>query len=246
MGLTIHYTIRAPRLDFTQARALTRTLRRQAQSMQRRGEVEQVLSTTTDRAELARWAVSWKILQDPDDPHTSTGIAVEPLEGCIFPVLLGDDCEPLWLGLCRYPSTVTHNGRVMTTKLGSGWQLRGSCKTQYASLHGWENFRRCHTVVIMLLRSWSELGAHVRIIDEGEWWPRRSDATLRRNIDKMNGMVAALAGAVKDASDHGEPDAPVVSPIFAHLHFERLEAEGAARHGLAVADAARLVSQPRP
>lgn len=246
MGLSIHYTIRAPRLDFAQVKALVRTVRCQAQALQRRGEVEEVLSATTDRAELTRWAVSWKILQDPDDPHTSTGVAVEPLEGCIFPVLLGDDCEPLWLGLCRYPSTVAHNGRVLKTQLGSGWQLRGSCKTQYASLHGWENFRHRHVAVITLLRSWSELGANVRILDEGEWWPRRSDARLRRNIDKINGIVAALAGAVKDATDDGETKPSVVSPIFAHPHFERLEAEGASSHGPAITNAARLISKLRP
>jgi hypothetical protein len=246
MGLSIHYTIRASRLDFTQAKALTRTLRREAQSMQRRGEVEQVLTTTTELAELTRWAVSWKILPDPTDPHTSTGVAVEPLEGCIFPVEIGEGCEPLWLGLCRYPATVTHNGSTMATKLGSGWQFRGSCKTQYASVHGWDHFHRCHTSVIALLRLWSGSGARVRIVDEGEWWPKRSDTTLRRKVDEMNGIVAAVAGAVKDAIDDNSPSTPIVSPIFSHPHFERLEAEGLARKGSAVADALRLISSQQP
>ena len=171
MGLTIHYVVHAPRCDLTQAKAFTRTLRRHAQSMQRRGEIDELLPCTDGPAELARWATCWKILELEIDPPASTGIAVAPLEGCIFPVLLGEGCEPLWLGLCRYPATITHDGRKVATKLGSGWQLRGSCKTQYASLHGWDYFRRCHVAAIALLRFCDRLGARVRIVDEGEWWP---------------------------------------------------------------------------
>ena len=246
MGLTIHYAVHAPRCDLTQAKAFTRTLRRHAQSMQRRGEIDELLPCTDGPAELARWATCWKILELEIDPPASTGIAVAPLEGCIFPVLLGEGCEPLWLGLCRYPATITHDGRKVATKLGSGWQLRGSCKTQYASLHGWDYFRRSHVAAIALLRFCDRLGARVRIVDEGEWWPRQSDAALRRKVDKLNGIVAALAGAIKDASDDDAPGTPVASPIFAHPHFERLEAEGAARAGSAMSDAARLISNRHP
>jgi hypothetical protein len=45
-----------------------------------------------------------------------------------------------------------------------------------------------------------------------------------RNLDRMNGLIAATAGALKDATE--TPDA-IQSPIFAHKNFERLEAQGA-------------------
>ena len=68
----------------------------------------------------------------------------------------------------------------------------------------------------------------VEITDEGDYWPGRDLAALRRNLDEMNGVVAAAAGALKDWGEE-RGGAPVESPIFSHPHFERLEAAGAAR-----------------
>ena len=45
----------------------------------------------------------------------------------------------------------------------------------------------------------------------------------------MNGIVAAGAGALKDFGERADGQSRVQSPIFAHKHFERLEAEGAVR-----------------
>ena len=62
---------------------------------------------------------------------------------------------------------------------------------------------------------------------------------LRRNLDEMNGVVAAAAGVLKDCAEESG-GAPVESPILAHPHFERLEAEGAARgHASALRKAMR-------
>jgi hypothetical protein len=155
-----------------------------------------------------------------------THVDVPPQTGHVFSVNVGQDCEPLLLGLCRYPATARHRGRDLPTKVGVGWRLRYFCKTQYASLHGWEYFLHCHRTVIDLLNFWRTLGVQVRISDGGGYWPRRSVATLRRNLDEMNGIVAAMGGALKDAGG----EAPVESPIFRHPQFERLEAAGARRH----------------
>ena len=137
------------------------------------------------------------------------------------------------MGLCRYPARVWEHGRDWPTRL-DGWRLSLFSKTQFASLHGWEHFRRCHLAVIAALEIWRGLGATVKISDEGGYWPRRSERTLRQELDVMNGAIAGLAGALKDAGDeHGGP--PVQSPIFAHPQFEHLEADGAARHGRKIA-----------
>ena len=66
----------------------------------------------------------------------------------------------------------------------------------------------------------------VKISDEGGYWPRGSMAALRRNLDHLNGLVAATAGVLKDAAADGEH--AVQSPIFGHKDFERLEAAGEA------------------
>lgn len=140
---------------------------------------------------------------------------------------MGEDCEPLWLGLCTYPKTVVMGGRRYRTSL-KGWQFKGFSKTQYASRQGWNHFRRCHTAVIDLLHGMSRLGLRVEISDEGDYWPRRSLDTLRAELDQMNGVVAAAAGALKDLYDKTGDANGIQSPIFGYPDYEQLEAAGAA------------------
>lgn len=208
---------------------------RVAVSFQRAGRVDKVFPVTSDAVTLRRYACDWLILPVPGEENTSTGAEILPLEGFIFLVNVGADCEPLWLGLCRYPPTVLFQGRELRTRKGTGWRLVGATKTQYASLHGWEHFQRCHCAVVEMLAALRSPTLRVWISDEGEYWPRRSLASLRRNLDQMNGLVAAVAGTWKDG------DAQVESPIFQHPNFERLEAEGDAKHGTLIRRARRLI-----
>ena len=69
----------------------------------------------------------------------------------------------------------------------------------------------------------------------------RSLPALRRNLDEMNGVVAATAGALKDMDDG--KNGGIQSPIFAHRDFERLEAEGEARAGKAIRQARGEISR---
>jgi hypothetical protein len=82
-------------------------------------------------------ATAWLILPVPGEPNTSTGLEITLEAGALFPVSVGRDCEPLWVGLCRYPPRATLAGRSLATRLGKGWHLSGFSKTQFASLHGW-------------------------------------------------------------------------------------------------------------
>lgn len=69
------------------------------------------------------------------------------------------------------------------------------------------------------------LGVDVKIDDEGGYWPRHDVAELQRRIDRMNGLMAAMAGALKDdADDRGL--APWQATVFAHPDFEQMEAFG--------------------
>jgi hypothetical protein len=227
MGLTVHFKLSAPAgITGAPAKKLVAALHRVALRFQQEGLVDQVLPVSSDAKTLRRCACDWLILRVPGKEHTSTGVEISPMEGYLFRVEVGEDCEPLWLGLCHYPATVRFQGRELPTKKGAGWRLAGFSKTQYASLHGWEHFQRCHCAVVNLLAACRTPSLRVKILDEGEFWPHRSLQNLRRNLEQMNGIVAALAGAVKDGATG------VASPIFQHPHFERLEAEGEAKHGV--------------
>ena len=75
----------------------------------------------------------------------------------------------------------------------AGWRLAGFSKTQYASLHGWEHFQRCHCAVVTLLAASRVPGLLVKISDEGDYWPRRSLTRLRQNLDQMNSSKVRFA-----------------------------------------------------
>ena len=228
MGLTVHYQLSALQLDTAAARSLVKEGHALALRRQRAGEVRRVNAVREDVTGHPL-ALQWVTYAVPGQENTFSGIEVKPLEGFLFEVNVGEDCEWLTLGLCRFHETVTHQGARVPTKMGGGWRFAGFSKTQYASLHGWEHFLRCHRAVVESLAEWRTLGVRVKITDEGEYWPRRSVSALRRNLDNMNGLVAAMAGTLKDA-DSGEGTG-IQSPIFAHKDFERLEAEGAAKVG---------------
>jgi hypothetical protein len=232
MGLTVHYKLAASAgCTEAEAKKLVGSLRRVAGHFHMEGLVDRVGPITADAKTLQQFARDWLILSVPGLENTSTGVELLPLAGFIFRVDVGEDCEPLHLGLCRYPAKVRHQGKELRTKKGDGWRLAGFSKTQYASLHGWEHFQRCHCAVVNLLAASRVPGLLVKISDEGDYWPRRSLTRLRQNLDQMNGLVAAAAGALKDADETAEGKSRVQSPIFAHKNFERLEAEGAMRAG---------------
>jgi len=228
MGLTVHFKLAAPPgTDAARARELIRALRRRAQGFKQRGRVEDVLPIGDDQESLC-WATQYRPVPHPCKPGVHSGIEIPAVRGFLFSVAVGEDCEPLWLGLCCYPMTVILAGRRYRTHLAP-WSFQGFTKTQYASLHGWEHFRRCHTAVVDLLAGTRRLGLAVEINDEGDYWPGRSLAALRKNLDQMNRLVAATAGALKDGDSPEAGERALESPIFGHRQFERLEAEGAAQ-----------------
>ena len=134
-----------------------------------------------------------------------------PQQGWLCPVLPGDGCESLYLGLCCYEG-------------GGGWQLRDFSKTQYAHRHGWPHFLACHRRVISLLDFARTLRLKVEVDDEGGYWETRSEVALRAKLGEYDRMVAAMAGALKDAADAAGERVP--AEIFNDARFERLEAEG--------------------
>lgn len=225
MGLTIHFQLAlrpdAPDMDEHRARWAVEDARRLAMEMKRRGAFVAVTRIAHEPQVVRRQAGEFVRYNHPR--HGEQYCEAVPLRGWVFVADMGADCEPLRIGLCEYPAHVWHLGDDRATRL-HGWRLAASSKTQYASLHGWEHFRRCHVAIVDFLAALRPLGFVVKISDEGHYWPRRSERALHTEIEKMNRLVAAAAGAMKDAH---EDSGGVQAAIFAHPQFERLEAEGA-------------------
>lgn len=228
MGLTIHYKLRLPAMVApAAAEKLVHLAHRRAASLTKRRhllEIEPVRPVDPDDP----WCCGFVLEQRGDDTF---GHDVKPDSGWMYRVHPGEGCESAEFGLCRYPATIRSDGRRLRTNC-AGWGYAGFCKTQYASLHGAENFLRCHKAVIDLLLIWQRLDATVTIKDEGSYWPDRNEQRLLAEVGAMNQLVAALGGALKDAGEEG--DTTVESPIFQHGQFELLEAQGLSRHASSI------------
>lgn len=246
MGLTIHYKLRweppnPPPNDVSVLRFVEDARRRIMRL--RLGQVSKVTPAASTPGNMAYLTLQRVKLAEGCTQEYCT--EVKPNGGYVFTLDPGEDCEPAHFGLCRYPEKTRYRFRDWPTKL-TGWRMMAFSKTQYASLHGWEHFCRCHLAVLAALGVWRELGAQVKISDEGEYWPRRNLRALRRNLDLMNGAVAGAAGAMKDLADE-QGGAPIESRIIEHPQFERLEAEGIAQNGeriTAVVRAVRRAARP--
>lgn len=239
MGLTIHTQLQLPRaMPDTAVQLMVRTVHAAATRLVRRRGLAAIgpVVPIADQPFAARWVLV-KI-----DAHTSTGVEVPPLAGWCFAVAPGADCEPAIFGLGRYPASVTDaHARVRRTRMGRGWSFASSCKTQYAGMHGWKHFLKCHRAVVDLAGLWETAGVEVEITDEGGYWPARDLRALRRQLTTYDRIVAGFAGAMKDAAGD-DPAHPVQATIFQHPQFERLEAEGVKHHEEKLRAATKVVA----
>ena len=235
MGLTIHYKLSlSATVSPAAAEDLVRTAHGRAAALVRRRGLEGIGPVEPVDPENP-WHAALVMEKRGED---TIGHDVKPEAGWMFSVLPGQGCESAEFGLGRYPATIKVGRRTLRTKC-AGWGYSGFCKTQYASLHGVENFLKCHRAVIDLVLLWEKLGATVKITDEGNYWPSRNETALRQNLEQMNRIVAAFGGALKDAADEGGP--AVVSPIFQHPKFEQLEARGLTENSARISRAVSVV-----
>jgi hypothetical protein len=213
MGLTLHYELRLPPAmssrDVTQRLTL---LRDRALDLPFEAVSDLIHSPRNDSPDgmerfLAVWAdvVSRPLKGDRPfrigDPATSRGFTVYP----------GQHCEFAAFGFVRRADR----------KGGSPeWYWQNSCKTQYASIVSESHVIRCHTTVIALLDHAIELDIDVAVYDEGQYWETRDTARFLAEVDRMNRLVAGVAGRFSDAMPNSQA---VRSPIFEHPDFEHLE-----------------------
>jgi hypothetical protein len=231
MGLTIHYTLSLREDIF--AGVVRELVWRTGQFARKIGcaEVGGVL-----RAEKHEYLAT-HFFRVTDDFYSFA----EPESGWLIQILPGAGCETVKLGLCRYPSKILLHDGLVSTGVEEGWRLQSFCKTQYAGEHGWENFLKCHRVVISLLDFWRGLGAQVHVSDEGDFWETRSVEKLRHRFDSYNGLVAAMSGMLKDSTG----GLSLESPIFNYKDFERLEHEGWVEFGGRIEQMAKKIESVR-
>lgn len=140
------------------------------------------------------WLEFWASLHTLDNVSTARGFMVDP----------GKGCESATFALVR----------------DERWHWSAFCKTQYAAVVSDDHFVRCHTSLVALLDRAVALGIEVEVHDEGDYWTSRDEPTLLREVSRMNRIIAGFAGRLSDEIGDGHG---VVSPIFAHPRFERLE-----------------------
>lgn len=235
MGLTIHYKLSvAKNLSTTVVRELADRTARYAQKIGC-AEIGEVLRADDDE-KLAPLFVKVGRLEDGCFGH------VAPKRGWLVEVCPGEGCESALFGLCQYPRRIPFRAGSIATGFAGGWLLKGHCKTQYAGEHGWEHFLKCHRQIISVLDFWRQLGVAVEVTDEGEYWETRLEEKLRAMLNRYDGLVAAVAGTLKDAADETDEKHSIESPIFARKDFERLEAEGQREFGRQMAQFSRMGS----
>ena len=233
MGLTIHYELR---IEKRRARAVVRDLVERAALYARKigcAEVGEVLPVEED--------TPGTFLYVQLERHGERSVrSIPATRGWVVDVWPGEGCENALFGLCQYPSRTPHVPFDAYTGAGCGWIFKSHCKTQYANEHGWPHFLRCHKTIVSILDFWRRLGVTVKVNDDGEYWQTRSADQLRAKLTSYDGLIAAVAGAFKDAVGETGNGYSVESPIFARTDFEKLEAEGWQEFGSQVSQLSRL------
>jgi hypothetical protein len=155
-------------------------------------------------------------------------------EGWLITIQTGDGCEPLILGLCKYPQSRSawngHRSTAVPSGLPHGWTFAWFCKTQFAGKHGPAHFVRCHKSVISLLDFSRKAGLDVTVQDEAGYWENRDEGALLTVLRRNEAMLAAFGGLLKDMTDKTRGP-KIKSPIFEYADFEHLEHEGWERFG---------------
>jgi len=136
-------------------------------------------------------------------------------------------CEPVILGLARYPRVVADAGDELQTGL-TRWSWRACTTTQYASLVSLSHFVESHQRLIALLDAARHLGFVVAARDDSGYWEHRDQKRLVESVEQWNARVAGIAGRIADSLDGTGPHKTafkVEAPIFRHSRFEQLESQ---------------------
>jgi hypothetical protein len=214
MGLTIHYTLHAPDAAHDRAQTLVSSLRQFAVSQGFPGISELILNPPDDSDPFPfefPVVVGEQLAMVPQIPAALFSFTFGGSDSGIFALARLDlaSAEKIPGKLCK--------------QFASGHHFHSFCKTQFASISpegSTENFLRAHKAIVAVLDHARSLGIEVEVHDESEYWEHRDEAKLLACVSRMNNLIAAFTGAVKDRH------LAVQSPILGSPDFERMEAAG--------------------
>ncbi len=232
MGLTIHYNLQSDVKTISEARKQVNLLHEKMSNLpfQEVLEIQEFkgdacnFNKNEDEDNRGLLIQAGEYVDIMDYGHKFS-CPVAPMRIIAFTGIVGDGCEPMNIGLVRYPKTIIVDGRRHRTNL-PGWRWYSFCKTQYASnpdCGGVKNFLRCHMSVLALLEYAKQIGLTVDVSDEGGFWEKRDIKALVEEIGEWNSMLAAFAGTLKDQMSN---DLDIQSAIAEFPNFEHLEADG--------------------
>ncbi|MGH8019950.1 MAG: hypothetical protein ACREIA_17065 [Opitutaceae bacterium] len=180
MGLTIQYGLRAPAA--LSPSAIEKLLRSWAWRI-RKGRLGRPGPVGPVDPASSRFQV---YVQRPVNCTEFSYAEVSPRVGFFCRVEIGEGCEPLIVGLCRYPGRVNlaRHGPVF---LRGGWRLSGFCKTVYAGVCGEEHFVDCHRRVIDILTVVAPPGAAMN--DRGAAASERSRSHERNRAGRADDFL---------------------------------------------------------
>jgi hypothetical protein len=167
--------------------------------------------------------------------HARRYVPIRAAEGWVVVIDVGNGCQPLALGLCKYPSEwrCQHGHswpRWHPTNISDEWQFSWFCKTQFSGKHGLAHFVRCHKSVISLLDFCRKAGLDVTVRDETGYWEQRGGTELIKVVRTSEALLAAFGGLLKDVAET-RCGRKIASPIFDYANFEHLEHGGWERFG---------------
>jgi hypothetical protein len=244
MGLTIHWRLASTARTAKAVRAKITALRQACLDLPF-AEVSEIvaLDEAAIKAALAdrQSPHRWMVIQSASyvDLGGGRSLTVYPNELFGLSTWPGEDCEEANFAIVRYPATVEYHEGTLVKSALRGWRGRSFCKTQYASRVSVPHFLACHLAVIAALDAAKALGLVESVTDESHYWEKRDVKALGSAVGEWNTMIAAFAGAMKDAaaSDGGTIEAP----ITAFADFERLEHLGV-QHAQTAETARRLAA----
>jgi hypothetical protein len=136
-----------------------------------------------------------------------------------FGVNPGRGCEGATFGLahCAAGSAIFDDEPPIESDI---WFWHHCCKTQYASVVSNEHLIHCHLSLVALVEECERRGIAITVRDQTGYWETRSTAHLVAEVEKMNRLIAGIAGRLSDAIS---PNYKAQGAIFAHPDFERME-----------------------
>lgn len=245
MGLTIHYKLKLNCNSAEIARQKLIALHHVALDLPF-AEVSELVEFQGEECRFNR--------DRPEDPHAwlklhasrsmkyeHSYIRVDAQQAIGFSAWPGEGCESATFGLAVFPNQVelaSENGgdRIRSSVVVPSnlppWSWSSFCKTQYASnpeYGGFQNFLKCHELVIKLLDAAQELGILEEVYDEGGYWEHRDRRVLAQSVSNYNALVAGVVGGLGTLLRQAGVESEAYSPIIEYPNYEYLEAEGQQR-----------------